>query len=258
MEADPAKFSAALQAVVAFQQQIAAANIPWTDTLYPVTVGEGQSLLVHVFDADAGAYQPVFWATAPMPLPPGVMAAFPLEPLNGKMSCVVTPQIFAYDDGNIIIFHEFLHCRQFETVEPGLKASLSVAREAMQSGNYMWEVQYPFPYTDPQFVETYQGQLAAQNVEDIIPLRRRLKETLKLQDYEYLLWQEWKEGLARYIENQMRSAAGLALNNNGSQPPFERVSFYAGGAHLIDLLAQQKPELLQDMKDIFAELQAMA
>ena len=48
-----------------------------------------------------------------MPVPEGVRAAFPLECLDDRCACVVTPDAFESAEGLATIFHEFVHCRQY-------------------------------------------------------------------------------------------------------------------------------------------------
>jgi hypothetical protein len=84
--------------------------------------------------------------------------------------------------------------------------------------------------------------------------RRRLRETLDPDDWEYMVWQEWKEGLARYIENRIRDRLKLQGNPGGQEPPFERVTFYEGGSRLIAALGRREPGLLQDIEALFHRL----
>lgn len=67
-------------------------------------------------------------------------------------------------------------------------------------------------------------------------------------DFEHLVWQEWKEGLARL--NRIRRRLGLEENHGGQDQPFERVVFCAGGARLIEFLEMQAPQLLVDIEKL--------
>ena len=84
--------------------------------------------------------------------------------------------------------------------------------------------------------------------------RAFLKEVLNSQDYEYMVWQEWKEGFARYIENRINDRLGLPENHSGKEPPFSRVTFYEGGAHFIEILEQHSPDLLIDIERLFRRM----
>jgi hypothetical protein len=82
-------------------------------------------------------------ATVPMPIPDGVRAAFLLESLNNCIACVVTSEVFDTLDGFVTIFHEFIHCQQFETCEAKLKGRLGIARKAQAAQDFMWELDHP-------------------------------------------------------------------------------------------------------------------
>jgi hypothetical protein len=167
------------------------------------------------------------------------------------MACVVTPEVFDDPYGYVTIFHEFIHCQQADTCEQRLKERLSVARQARCANDPMWEINHPFPYTSHAFTQAYAYFLSAQALEEIEPVRRQLEGMLSDEDYEYMVWQEWKEGFARYIENRIRRRLSLPENLGGGQPPFSRVAFYAGGAHYIQGIGQRLPELLTHIEALF-------
>jgi hypothetical protein len=124
----------------------------------------------------------------------------------------------------------------------------------MEANDYMWELNHNFPYQDSLFVAYYtQFLIALDNDEDIKikDLRDQLKQYLKPVDYEYMVWQEWKEGFARLIENKIRTHLNLEENNYGCNKPYNRVSFYYGGAKLIEYLSKKNPELYLDIEMLF-------
>lgn len=64
----------------------------------------------------------------------------------------------------------------------------------------MWELEHPFPYGDADFVRDYKDLLSALGTGDegrVVSIRKALKERLSWEDWEYMTWQEWKEGTAR-------------------------------------------------------------
>ena len=65
--------------------------------------------------------------------------------------------------------------------------------------------------------------------------RRSLKQHLSEIDHEYLVWVEWKEGFARFIENEIRSRYGIEANEGGKDAPYNRVTFYFGGERFITI-----------------------
>ena len=151
----------------------------------------------------------------------------------------------------------FVHCQQMDTCEARLKQTLGIARRAQAENDLMWEIHYPFPYADPRFVETYlslSDASGAGHIDGIQASRRTLRETLDPGDWEYMVWQEWKEGLARTIENRIRQRLGLPGNHGGGEPPFDRAVFYEGGSRLIAALERHEPELLQEIERLFRRL----
>jgi hypothetical protein len=183
----------------------------------------------------------------------------PLAFWENRMACVVTGEVFGQSDGYVFIFHEFVHCAQWESCERKLKDGLSIFREAMKNKDYMWELQYPFPYPSPAFVETYSTLLKAwegNDAESAGYLRASLRQALSPAEWEYLTWQEWKEGLARHLENRTREAAGLPENKGGGTPPFGRVTFYRGGDKLIRFLERRRPGIADDLEELYRAISA--
>ena len=170
---------------------------------------------------------------------------------------MVTPEIFDSLEGTITILHEFVHCYQYETCEQRLKMSLDVARRAQETNNSMWEIEYPFPYKALDFIRSYTEFMAAAQTHDnqkIQSARKQLRTYLGLNDFEYIVWQEWKEGLARWVENQVKKHVGLPTSTKGNQAPFIRVTFYAGGDAYINCLAGKDPSIVKDLPRLFAKM----
>jgi hypothetical protein len=234
---------------------------PLLKDLHPVAIAEGEALLIFKPDETRKIYVLEARTPAPMPIPKGIRAAFPLEALGNKPACVVTGEVFDSREGYVLIFHEFVHCHQFLTCEQKLKERLSVYRRAMEKKDYMWELQHPFPYTDPAFEKTYRRLLQALDSDDepaVLECRRGLRRVLPEEDYDYMVWQEWKEGLARFLENRIRVRLGLAENNNGVEGSFSRVSFYAAGDRMIRFLADRDVNIPSDIEKMFEEIFSMA
>lgn len=189
-----------------------------------------------------------------MPIPPGVRAAFNLECFDNRMACVVTGEVFDSLEGYATIFHEFIHCRQWESCEPQLKKKLRIAREASDRGDCMWELNYPFPYGDSEFVRLYRlfmKGLQLNDSETVRRCRRDLSELLSDGDHEYMVWQEWKEGFARFIENLVRQKLGLSVIPGRKDEQPDRRIFYEGGAAFIDFLVERKPFLAVEIDKLF-------
>jgi hypothetical protein len=233
---------------------------PALASLYPVAIVQDDRFLVYDFEPNSQSYQFQKAITSPMPIPTGVRAAFPLEAYRNKITCVVTPDIFDNPEGYVTILHEFVHCYQFETCELDLKMSLDIALHAQETGNAMWEIEYPFPYQAEHFIQAYTRFMAAiqgENKTEIQQARRALKAYLGLHDFEYMIWQEWKEGFARCVENKINRYLGRQENTRGSKPPFSRVSFYAGGAAYIDYLSASNSRFTRDLPYLFNYLRTV-
>jgi len=253
-------YAESLREVFSLRDQIKDIH-PILENLYPVAVAEGEDLLVFKPDETRKIYSLAVRTPAPMPIPQGIRAAFPLETLGNKPACVVTGEVFDSLEGTVLIFHEFVHCHQFLTCEPKLKEGLLIYRRAMEKKDFMWELQHPFPYTDPAFEKTYRRLLQALDSGDepaVLECRRGLRRVLPEEDYDYMVWQEWKEGLARFLENRIRVRLGLAENNNGLEGSFSRVSFYAAGDSMIRFLADRDANLPTDIEKMFEEIFSMA
>ena len=245
-----------INALIPIHQGVAGLN-PALDRLYPIALAVDDQLRVYDHLADSAGYQFIQSIPAPMPIPVGVRAAFQLGDYGGRIACVVTPEVFEKPAGYVTILHEFVHCYQYETCEQALKLKLDVARQASEGGDVMWEIAYPFPYQAVAFTRAYAGFLRAVSdcdAPEILRMRGDLRAYLGLHDYEYLVWQEWKEGFARWVENRVQRKLGLAENKLGLQPPYSRVSFYAGGAALIDCLFTQDPSLVGDLRGLFHQI----
>ena len=66
-----------------------------------------------------------------------------------------------------------------------------------------------------------------------------------------MVWVEWKEGSARWIENMIRERLNVEQNIAGSKGDFTRVSFYYGGSNFIKLLSKQyKTNNLEDLFEL--------
>jgi hypothetical protein len=242
-----------LQQIFQLQQTIRDIH-PFLKKLFPVAIFSDDQFFIYDLDPAGQEYIFARQVGTPMPVPPQVRAAFPLESYDGRMVCVVTGDVFDQLAGYVTIFHEFIHCRQFESGEQQVKQSLDVARKAQAANDFMWELNHPFPYSAPDFVRAYQAVLEVQSLAEIMPARQRLKEMLSANDYEYMVWQEWKEGLARFIENRIKVRLGLPQNQGGKEQPFSRVTFYAGGANFIATLDKAELGLITDIERLFERM----
>jgi hypothetical protein len=98
------KYGASLDRLFEFRERIGHIH-PFLDRLYPVAVVENQYLFVFEPDMESRRYLLTVEGPAPMPIPDGIRAAFPLELLQGRPACVVTEEVFDTVEGYITIFH---------------------------------------------------------------------------------------------------------------------------------------------------------
>ncbi len=227
---------------------------PFIKDLHPIAIAEDGHFYVFDLNEQGDEYLVRAHEEIQMKVPKGVRAAFPLQFYDNKCACVVTGEVFDAPQGYVTIFHEFAHCHQWNTVEPALREKLPLAQKSLEKGDMMWEINYPFPYEDKWFVETYSAFIRAAQQKDEVAvayIRGELATMLNDDDYQYMIWQEWKEGFALLIENRMRDQLGLPLNAVGQQQPYSRTVFYAGGSAFIEYLADQQPELLTDLEALF-------
>lgn len=255
-EAVALKYADDFQMLTVIHKEIKSIH-PLLEKLYPVAVVEDEVFYVFAVEEEGAGYKLVKSAQPAMIVPQGVRAAFPLDFYDNQMACVVTGEVFDDLAGYVTIFHEFIHCAQMATCELKLKARLSIAQEAEAAGDYMWELEHPFPYSDRQFEEIYAlflEQAAAGDRDAVSRCRAFLKEVLNSKDYEYMIWQEWKEGFARYIENKLRRKLELEERGGPLTPPFDRVTFYTGGALFISLLVEGDESLEEDIEALFQRM----
>lgn len=230
---------------------------PTLEHVYPIAIAEeGQ---YHIFEPTANnTYRFVKQTAATSTVPKGIKAAYPLQENDNKMTCVVTGEVFDSMDGYAVIFHEFVHCAQFAVVELKLKGNLLIYKMAMEKKDWMWELNYPFPYSKKEFAESYTTLLSTMNGNDLDAVkeaRKMLRQRLSKEEYSYMTWVEWKEGFARWVENKVRNKFKIKENHAGRVEPFNRTTFYEGGSQLIELIFKSNPQTVLDLEKLYAFIQ---
>jgi hypothetical protein len=251
-----ARYRDQLAMIAACQKKVADLH-PALAGLYPVALVENGQFYVFAPEAPGKGWRLAAQAPDKQHVPVGVRAAMPLDFWNYRMACVVTPDVFSQPGGYAVILHEFVHCYEWQTVEAKLKQGLAISREAMARGDYMWELQYPFPYGDAEVKRVYGSWLDALDrgrVKKAGRWRSRLRQGLNSRDWEYMTWQEWKEGLARYLENLARRRLGLGANLPDAAAAFDRVTFYRGGELFISRLQESEPGLDKDIELLYRRI----
>jgi hypothetical protein len=243
-----AKIDSSLEYLISLQLEIKDIH-PFLKEFNPIVIYDKDSLFIFDIIAVNKRYE--------FPMPRKVKASFPLQAYFNKPACIVTKDIFDSLDGYITVFHEFIHCRQFLTVEQKVKNKLKINQIAVKKKDYSWEITHPFPYGDTTFVDNYSAFIKAADTNDsssVLNFRAALERHLKLIDYEYMVWVEWKEGFARLVENKIREKYGLKYNEFGNEIPYNRISFYYGGEKFIAFLIKIHPELYTQVDSLFYKM----
>lgn len=241
-----------LEKFVALQEKVHDIH-PCLDEYQPIAVVYEDSLLIFDF-VSRGTYELVKKTAQPFPLPEGIQASFPLSVYDNKPTCIINQNTLERSGGFATILHEFIHCCQYNSVEMQLKQELEIYKGATKENDYSWEITHPFPYNDSVFIyyyDRYKQALKSNDIKSAKKLRAEIKDYLDPNDYEYMLWEEWKEGLARYVENKIRQRMEVEPNNYGSEKPYDRVAFYYSGGLLITQLAKTDPQLPNDMGGLY-------
>ena len=215
--------------------------------VYPIAVLDGD--IFYIFDSKANRYEFVMEHPTPFPLPEGIMAAFPLDFYDNKIAAIICAKELENPDNDVFVYHEFIHCYQWNSCEPRIKQELTIAEQ--QADNPMWEIDHPFPYEDDIFVSLTTELKNAKQLEPFTKYHKKLKEYLNETDFEYMVWQEWKEGYARYVENLIREKLAMKKNINDLSAPFGRVHFYEIGSRYIELLIKSDSTLNTDLEKLF-------
>lgn len=250
-------FTDAINALIPLKHRVDTLH-PALEKSYPIAVLQDEQL--NIYDVDQGKYRFIKDVSVPMPIPQGVRAAFQLQDYGGRIACVVSSDVFDSQEGYVTLLHEFVHCYQYETCEQTLKMTLDIAQKAMEVDDFMWEINYPFPYTGRDFIRPYghfMEALAVGNMVGVRDSRNQLKAYLCLHDFEYMIWQEWKEGFARWVENRIKHLLQMPENTRGAQLPYDRVVFYAGGAALVEFLATHEPACVQNLPRLFEKMMTL-
>ncbi len=228
---------------------------PAWQSLYPVCLIDGGDYTLYRAD-ERGNWQKVDEGDIGMKLPKGVKAAFPLPFGDHEMACILDTDCFSTKEDMAIVFHEFVHCYQFATCEQDIKATMRVAQQNKHTGG-MWEIEYAFPYDNELVGKTYLLMTDAAkdgNRDEVIRLRKTIRENVSEQDWEYLCWQEFKEGTARFLQNELSERLDAKPALSSRLLPINRVSFYEGGEMVIRLLMQDDPGVEKDFPELWNKI----
>jgi len=220
---------------------------PLLDKCFPIVVSSYDKLDIYDI-ADEERYTLVKTEKNEFGHIPKIRASFPLESYGKRPVCIITEDVFDEPNGYAVVFHEFIHCQQYEICENRLKQRLSVYKQALLEKNYMWELNYNFPYNSEEFISYCNTE---NNLLQFLTEKRKLiKDSLGSANYEYMTWQEWKEGFARYIETMIIEKTGNKVEQSDSLC-MSRVSLYKTGARLIGALKTRHSGCDENIENLF-------
>ncbi|MDR1837796.1 MAG: hypothetical protein LBQ89_09080 [Treponema sp.] len=183
-----------------------------------------------------------------------ILTAFHLDFYDMKPSVVISENMIGNLGNDILVLHEFVHCFQLENGAIEIKNGLSIQKQEMAKKNYNWEIDFSFPYNNEYLIDKtmeLSDCFTRDNYENVEIYRNCMRAYLHKAEYEYMIWQEWKEGFARYVENLIRKELGLRLNGNILVQPFGRVHFYEIGSKYIEMLIKNDKGLNDNIVKLF-------
>lgn len=112
----------------------------------------------------------------------------------------------------VTVLHEHFH--QLQDSQPNFFKDVEALNLARGDKTGMWMINYPFPYATPEvsqqvsllsrlIIEAMDANtqtLFSSKLASYLEARQALKRMLSSDDYKYLSFQLWKEGMARYTE----------------------------------------------------------
>lgn len=223
------------------------------EALHPIAIAQGRILVLYD-GITLSDYKEVGRIEFPFDIPDATQAAFPLEQCDNRCVAVLGRGVVSTQDDMVTVLHEFVHCDQWESCEPTLRAGLTIEQHYKTKTNNMWEINHPFPY-DKHDVQTafshYIKALSAWDRAGAVQMKQKICDSVSTMDFEYMVWQEWKEGYARYCENRLRKLLSLPITKS-QEHLFDRVSLYASGELLITLLAHETN--IRSLDDLFVAI----
>jgi hypothetical protein len=169
---------------------------------------------------------------------PSFLATFPA--IRGSMiSTIVVGQaantsVKSSTPWVITLLHEHFH--QLQDSQPNFYADVNALNLARGDESGMWMLNYAFPYDRLEVQQQFLAmskllaaavrapkQQRAHRVRDYLAARRKFQELVEPDDYKYLAFQFWKEGIARYTEYRL---AQLAARNYRPTKQFRALPDY--------------------------------
>lgn len=119
----------------------------------------------------------------------------------------------------VTMLHEHFH--QLQEAQPDYYTAVAALNLSRGDQTGMWMLDYPFPYSNADVSQQFsrlskmlaemigtqkQGEIAGR-IADYREARRKLEKMIGRDDYKYLSFQLWKEGVARYTEYRIARLA---------------------------------------------------
>ncbi|MGH9933324.1 MAG: hypothetical protein ACREA9_29420 [Pyrinomonadaceae bacterium] len=155
--------------------------------------------------------------------PQNLLATFPAV---GNIPTIVIGQAENTDKKTstpwvVTVLHEHFHQLQYS--QPGYYSDVNALGLTRGDQSGMWMLNYPFPYDWHEMQELFShlGRALADALEAkpgsdfstglsaYLKQRRELENILSPDDYRYLSFQMWQEGVARYTEYRIAKSAGM-------------------------------------------------
>lgn len=210
-------------------------------------------------------------------------ASFPLNmaatfPLIDRFPVIVMGDIdhanFGKSRWSWTLLHEHFH--QFQMLSDGYFQKTNELDLARDSTDFMWQLNYPFPYEDMKIgriidemcsilVKSWEDEEVS--ISKYFKLRNELKKSISEKDYRYFNFQVWQEGLPRYLEvalvkeaissgytplNELLEEYNKEINQALKDPDFsnrKRILYYSLGAAEWNLIDKS----LKDWKSSYLE-----
>jgi hypothetical protein len=155
----------------------------------------------------------------------------------------------------VTLLHEHFH--QLQDSRPGMNEDVEALNLTRGDKTGMWMLNYPFPYESADLVKhvSLLSKLLAEAIESGKPdfaaklasylrARQQLERMLSPDDYKYLSFQLWKEGIARYTEYHVAKLAAASYRPSNE---FKNLKDYTPFQETADSL----------LKNIVGELRAL-
>lgn len=148
----------------------------------------------------------------------------------------------------LVMMHEHFH--QLQSSRPGYDAGVAALNLAHGDETGMWMLNYPFPYDSAEVQLRFAGLArtladaaslggsvpAAEALRSVADARVHLRASLSAENYRYLAFQMWQEGVARYTELQV---ARMAARHYRPSAAFMTLPDYTGFAVEADAIERE-------------------